>query len=748
MFQWLGLGAMNLGLLWGTLLIASPIVIHLLSKRKFRILDWAAMEFVLEAERRNRRRIRLEHLLLLLLRCLAVLLAALLVSRLFLRPSGLAARAVEAARVEQVVLLDDSPSMAATVGSKTVFDEARRLLAELVEQTARERPGDTLTVILTSRPTRPVLNGQFLTRDKVDGVVGLIGSLEVSDKPASFDTALLALDELLAGPQGNLNRLVTVLTDLRRRDWAEEAGEASAGPKGGKGRGAAAVLRQVAKRAQGVAVVDAGGDWAPNLTVADIAVREKALVAEVPARFEVVVINHGEADVSGIDVTFTAGTSVPLRGTIDLLGAGERASVPFTFTFRQAGSAPVLAEIAADVLPRDNARYYAAAVRKGVRILLVDGEPSSESGETETFYLERALDPPGDAMSGNDVEVVTENQFEGMPLDGVQVVVLANLYRITENRRASLEEWVRQGGGLVFFLGDQVDELFYNEKLYAKGAGLFPLALAAVQGDEAARRWVHLSETSANHPVLRVFQGAQNPFIRRVKFFRWWEGVPSREAVASGAVRVIAAYDDPGSTPAVVERALGKGRVVAVTTTADAEWTSWPADPSYLVTVLELSRHVTRATAAEGSIGVGVPIHTTLDPARYGSEVRVEVPGSTDPMDLQALPTEDGRSLLFHYEDTARQGLYRLRLARRDGSPETEHVAVNVDPSEGDLRPADRVALGRRIDDPKVAVVTGRQFLARGVSGGKVEVWRAVLVALVAALCVEQFLAWWFGTRR
>ena len=125
---------LNQILLAGLAASAIPIIIHLLSKRRFRIVDWAAMEFLLDAERRNRRRIRLEHLILLLLRCLAVLLLALLVARPYLRPTGLAASAVGSARVEHVVLLDDSQSMEARLGSKTVFDEARRLLTALVEQ--------------------------------------------------------------------------------------------------------------------------------------------------------------------------------------------------------------------------------------------------------------------------------------------------------------------------------------------------------------------------------------------------------------------------------------------------------------------------------------------------------------------------------------------------------------------------------------------------------------------------------------
>ena len=55
-------------MLLGVAAIASPILIHLLNKRKFRKVEWAAMDFLLEADKKNRRRVRLENLLLLCLR--------------------------------------------------------------------------------------------------------------------------------------------------------------------------------------------------------------------------------------------------------------------------------------------------------------------------------------------------------------------------------------------------------------------------------------------------------------------------------------------------------------------------------------------------------------------------------------------------------------------------------------------------------------------------------------------------------
>ena len=54
-------------MLLGMLAGAIPVIIHLINRRRFLRMDWAAMEFLLDALKRNRRRLRLEQLLLLLI---------------------------------------------------------------------------------------------------------------------------------------------------------------------------------------------------------------------------------------------------------------------------------------------------------------------------------------------------------------------------------------------------------------------------------------------------------------------------------------------------------------------------------------------------------------------------------------------------------------------------------------------------------------------------------------------------------
>src|SRR5689334_24563674 len=87
-------------------LVSVPIIIHLINRMRFKRIRWAAMEFLLKSQKRNRRRLIIEQLLLLALRCLLVLLTVLLVSRYLFSFAMF-----EPQNTLHVAVLDDSLSM-------------------------------------------------------------------------------------------------------------------------------------------------------------------------------------------------------------------------------------------------------------------------------------------------------------------------------------------------------------------------------------------------------------------------------------------------------------------------------------------------------------------------------------------------------------------------------------------------------------------------------------------------------------
>src|SRR5262245_51838271 len=98
-------------LIWGTVLGAIPLIIHLLNRRRFRRVDWAPMHYLKLTIQRNRRRIQIEQLLLLLLRIALPILLFFFLARPVINPTGLEGWLGGGGRSSQVVLVDDSLSM-------------------------------------------------------------------------------------------------------------------------------------------------------------------------------------------------------------------------------------------------------------------------------------------------------------------------------------------------------------------------------------------------------------------------------------------------------------------------------------------------------------------------------------------------------------------------------------------------------------------------------------------------------------
>ncbi len=72
---------LSAGLLGGLLLATVPIIIHILNRRRFLVIDWPPMKYLKLTLKKNRKRIRIEQMILLAMRTLAVILLILAVAR-------------------------------------------------------------------------------------------------------------------------------------------------------------------------------------------------------------------------------------------------------------------------------------------------------------------------------------------------------------------------------------------------------------------------------------------------------------------------------------------------------------------------------------------------------------------------------------------------------------------------------------------------------------------------------------------
>src|SRR5215469_15199792 len=135
-------------------LISVPIIIHILNRRRFKTVTWAAMEFLMRAMRKNRRRLEFEQWILLATRCLLIALLGFALARpLGCEKSSLARVAGRTGL--NVIVLQNSYSTAYQAdhpGARTHFDQAKRDAQLLINQMSPG--GESVVLITTAAPIK------------------------------------------------------------------------------------------------------------------------------------------------------------------------------------------------------------------------------------------------------------------------------------------------------------------------------------------------------------------------------------------------------------------------------------------------------------------------------------------------------------------------------------------------------------------------------------------------------------------
>lgn len=721
----LAFGFANSLLLWGSLAASLPIIIHLLNRRKFQETTWAAMRFLMAAVRKNRRRVQLEQWLLLAVRTLVILLAALAMARPFLESAGLPL--VAGQRTHHVVVIDASLSMAYRPAESNRFEIAKRQAVELVRAARR---GDAVSLVLMADPPRVVVGDPSPQLDEVvREIENLAGAHTRADVPATFEVVerVLASSEI---PR----KSVAVYTDLQAANWRSGAADDAL---------KANIAKLEARKARSI-LVDVGKDNAENRSIVDMELNTRVVTVNTPFTVRVVARNHGPSVVRDARVRFLVDGQIVNERVLEEWPVGEDAPLAFTHTLVSPGDHVLEAMIEDDPLDVDNRRRLVVAARESLRVLLVDGDARSGGFESETDYLAEAVNPEtesNDPVSAIRPEIVNESQFSARDLAPYDAVVLCNVAQFTERETAVLDAYLRLGGGLVLFTGDQVLVENYNRVLHDEGRGLLPVEIVGVAGDPGARNEsVAFDPLEFRHPLVASFAGASDAVVAGLTGVRTWRRHQLRVPEGSPA-RVALAFTS--GEPAVVEAPRGRGRVYVVATSADAQWTNWPLHPSYPPVMEQLVLLAASSRFEARNVEVGEPLDMSLPARAEGLEARVARPDSESASVRVAADADVG---VFRYDATELAGVYDMRLG--PPVPVEARFAVNPDPIESDTAKLDEAALRQLLPDWDFVYVgqsSGGAAEAAAAASRRGELHRPLLWGVLVLLLLETVLAWKFG---
>jgi len=750
-------------LLWGTLLFAVPLIIHLLNRRRYKVVRWAAQDFLLAAFQHTRRRLRLESLLLLLLRCLLIILLAIALARPSV-PSSNPLAIFSPQQRNVVLVLDTSYSMSRrTADGTTCLGRAKVQAKRLLDGLSEDR-GDQVTLVTLGDPPQLRLDASA----DLERAGKVLEELKPTYQGADLIRTLDLLRTEVLGRRPGLHE-VYVLTDLQRATF-QPGHDEQAVVKGGVMDEAApsSALRQVAGEEDvDVTIVDIGDDArSMNLTVEELTPRPRNIVVGEVVTFTATVRNNSGVPQRGVRGTFVIDGRVDQgKQVVFDVPADDVASVECSTIYRDPiPTSTVQFSLDADDLEVDDKRFLSFPVDVSVKILLVDGDFDQEPTLRETSRLASVLNPYPDPETGGTIfrlRIIDDRRFNlrSENLGDYDLIVLANVARLDEGVARDLDDAVRSGRGLLIFLGENVDPKSWNERLHRPdGTGLLPARLGAVKGllDRDAEGFKPLVD-DYDHPILQLFS---DPLLhknldRDVRRFFDTE-ITAKDTATSVIIHLNDDPAEPGSL--VLEKPAGRGRVMLWTTTADEAWSDFgksEAVVSFLPLMHETAAYLTFQDLSRFNLEVGQPIRKTT--RSVPDQIVLTRPDGTRDADIDP-PTEleHGEYVLTPYTRTAHPGFYALELSyplassgSLSGGRQTQHFAINVDVRESDPRRIESDAFPVLYPGVSLNVVREVGSVPQAQDDAREgELWRALLIAVISLLALEMVIAWWFGRAR
>ncbi|MCW5776489.1 MAG: BatA domain-containing protein [Phycisphaeraceae bacterium] len=628
----------------GLACVAAPIIIHFLMRRRRRPVRWAAMRFLLEAYRQQKRRLRFEQLLLLSLRCLLVALIAFALARPIAGRTGIVGPGPRTV----YLVIDDSLTSAATDDGGTSALARHKSSAEAILATLDAARGDRAGLLTLGAPAdAPVVPPS----SDLGSIRRLVGALTPTDAPADFAGALSRIAADL-GPEGQDRPLVAMLSDFRAGSVRD-----------------AERLPELPRRATLAAT-----------TAARVPVSNTALVALEPLRPVILAGAAGpesaaapagstqvRADLQrfGPATATTAATTVRLLaesargGDATLIGEAvvrwspgqsqATASVALELerlapVLREGTSSVVLrAEIDPDALHRDDTRRVSISLRDELRVALIGTRRGGARPTLDAFapadWARLALEPAADRF--------------GSPAGRVRVSEIDP--RVVDSSRLA-------GVDAVFVLEpDAIDSAAWTRlRAFADSGGLVVVTPAARGG---AQTWpdLMLEAFSLDWTVEREPRtldagtiAGERPATGELDLLALLVGELTHLAAPVRVSRVLAAQPARGSGHAVLALSDGtplvlaarpeqfeaappsRGVIVYITSALDLDWTDLPARPLMVPLLQEIVRQgVGRAggawVSAAGSVPTAPPSAAELR-SHEGTTIAVESGRAAQPL--------------------------------------------------------------------------------------------------------------------
>ncbi|MCG6157971.1 BatA domain-containing protein [Rubinisphaera margarita] len=732
---------LNFGMLAGLMAVTIPIVVHLLNRRRYDVVEWGAMQF-LQLGERTRQRIKLSDLLLLLLRIAMISLLVLVFTRPFVKGNTFI-RSLYPEPIDLVIVIDGSYSMGWTGEAITPHARAIQYTHNLLDNLtavdrvaiidARSRP-DLLTPAPLTDTATARLELEKLQRP--DGTANLIAGVTEACKllTQSFST----------------RREIVVLTDRQAISW--ENPDSAAWNEFLK-------LRQAAAVPIGLAGIDVGSptmNQFENFQVGKLKLNRDMTVTDTVVSVSTLVGYSGSKSEADVELVWSVDGQQLSRETDSLqLKPGEEVVAELTTRFSDAGSHVITASVPDDSLPGDNVAQIVVDVLEQIPVVVaVPGseEPQQIQGQEpeSDFYLTKVFGNP-------DVERAWANSRR-IPQGKVDAALLREtrvLFWIGPGDENTdwdmLTDFLLNGGSVVLVPDHDATESDYEvlrDSWRFEDQRVVPVRFAekVVRREDGETR-SHFDLLSFSSAWLEPFRDAEKTDLQDVLISEYWlletpekfddDSTADTDDVLNPAAT--GAKFDSGR-PWLIERNVGRGKLVVSSMAIDGQSSDLVRQRGFVPLMHEMIFGLTQ-TSSQRNIELDEPLIVQQLPCQ---PLNLTVLGP-DERRLKAQRAGSGDRLTWRLGNLKLSGLYQVQVDC-DGAAETSaselpfYAFADRDESETALLTAEAQQEFREAFGMNWRVNSGEVLEDLATASGGIEIWPFLLFLVTAMLIGELFI--------
>jgi len=661
----------------GVAALAAPILVHLVRRTRARKVQFPALVFVRQVPQRTIRRRTLQNVLLLLLRCLALLLIVIAFTRPFFT-TGSSAKSTTAAGAT-VLLIDNSLSMR----REHLIPDAQRRAEAAVDEAKNDEQ-----IAVLSFDKRYTVVSRF-TNDK-NRLRTAVESVSAGWDGTNYEQALRGAEALLGEVETNGPKRIVMISDFQAPGWRQ-----------------ANATFKLSNNTQLTTIDLRPNIPEPNVAITNVEGRGVVFGQKYLDNLAVHISNFSDTPADHIQVDFQINDQTVEKRDISLNSRDSRV-VEFTGFNLNDGTNRCTIDISSVDFSGDNRFYFTLKRETPAKALIVE---SATRGRSDSLHLQSALTTNDDLPFTFSLK--SSGSVDPASIPENALVILNDAGSLNSALAGALVKFVNTGGQLIISTGPQTQAESFNQALEQIAPATLREAVQTKGGESAA-----ITNVKFDHPIFEVFQ--QSGRLAAANVVGYFRSEPRPNAT------VLARFED--GSPALLESAVGKGRVLLFTSSLGPSWNDLPLTPLYLPFIHQMVRY---AGTREASAWYGLGQTFTVKKDGTGAPPAVDTPSGTRLNEGRA--TGDGELLV-----TAREpGFYRLRY-----SSQPDFAAVDGDAAEGDFT---------KLNLPEfVAGVTGGAGNAEGAASqnvlgeeveGRQRVWWSLLLVALLLLLLESALA-------